>query len=270
MRAWCAESKERHRPASRSIRRERLLCALALHHRSSDNLRRHSQGGLLIASRFACDWALSWASPIKGEQAMRTRLVLALGCVFACSSAWAARPTCVTGTLASYIRLGAQGCTLDGITFANFSYSAEASAGARRITAEEITVAPQPVIPGETILGFSANWEVDKGQTLDSKIAYTAVLPCGDANPAMLELALSHAIVEGITGAVTVDESTNVGKLSVLDRCADSCETKPNASLQFDPVSVVLITDQVNLNGGIAGASLSGFDAGMDLCLVCA
>jgi hypothetical protein len=201
---------------------------------------------------------------------MRIRFVLALGFVFACASAWAVRPACVTGSLASYIRLGAEGCTVDGITFANFSYSVEASAGARTITAEEITVTPLPIIPGESKFGFSANWEVGKGQSLDSTIRYTAVPPCGDTAPARLEMALDHSAIGGITGNVTVDESTNVGKLSVFDRCADVCQTKPTDSFQFNPVSVVLITDQLKLNGGVRGASTAGFAAGMNICLPCA
>lgn len=199
---------------------------------------------------------------------MRTKL-LALGCVFACATVWAAPPTCVIGTLASYIRLGAEGCTFVGITFANFAYSADASGGARTVTAEKITVTPTLVVPEEARFSLSAPWDVGKGQALDSFIHYTAVLPCGDTRPALLDLALNHSVIEGITGAVSVDESANVGKLSVFDRCADSCQNKPDDSHQFTPVSVVLITDHVKLNGGMDGASLTGFWSGINLCIPC-
>ena len=200
---------------------------------------------------------------------MRPKLVLALLTVVAYTPAWAIPRECVKGTLASYIRLGANGCTLGGVTYADFAYFAQVSGGARAVKAEEIAVTPLPIVPGESRLGFSAPWKAAKGQGLDSTISYRAVLPRRDTLPALLELNLGHVAIGGIIGAVSVDESTNVGDLSVFGRCADACEAKARDSRQFHPVGVVRITDHVKLTGGNDGASLDKFESGMNLCLVC-
>jgi hypothetical protein len=71
-----------------------------------------------------------------------------------------------------------------------------------------------------------------------------------------LDLTLGAAHIGSIIGSVTVDETTNVGKLNVFDRCVELCQTKTNDSLQFNPASVLLIGDHVSPSGGLGGASL--------------
>ena len=61
---------------------------------------------------------------------MRLTLNLTAGTLFTFGLLTAAPPPCVTGTLANYIELGAEGCSFDGNVFANFTYSAKASGGA--------------------------------------------------------------------------------------------------------------------------------------------
>jgi hypothetical protein len=56
----------------------------------------------------------------------------------------------------------------------------------------------------------------------------------------------------------------------VLIRCTEVCQAKTNDDLEFDPVSVVLVTDRVRLSGGTGGASLDGFGAVLDRCVMCA
>jgi hypothetical protein len=56
---------------------------------------------------------------------MRLGLNIVAGSLLVCGLLSAAPPTCFTGTLASYIALGAEGCTFDGNVFANFTYSAK-------------------------------------------------------------------------------------------------------------------------------------------------
>jgi hypothetical protein len=65
---------------------------------------------------------------------------------------------------------------------------------------------------------------------------------------------------------VAVNESTNVGNFSVFNRCTEVCQGETNGSLDFDPVSVVLVTHHVHLSGGTGGASLSEFGATLDRC----
>ena len=200
---------------------------------------------------------------------MRLNLKIVSGYFLACGLAWAAQPACVTGTLASYIALGAEGCTFDGTIFANFAYSASASGGASTIRADQITVVALLIVPSTAGFNFSAPWSVAKEQTQDSIISYTAVLPCGDVQTAQLSLTLGTARIGGIIGSVTVNETTNVGKLSVLDRCTEICQTKISDSLKFNPVSVILISDHVSLSGGNGGSSLSEFASALNRCIPC-
>lgn len=186
-----------------------------------------------------------------------------------CGLLSATPPTCVAGTLASYIALGAGGCTSAGITFANFSYSAAAGGGAPAIRADQIVVVPIFIVPEAMRLNFQAPWSVGGGQSQDSVITYTAVLPCGDTRTLDADLNLVAAHVGGIIGSVIVNETTNVGKLSVFARCLEKCQSKSSDQHEFNPVSVVLITDHARLAGGNAGASMNEFSAGMNLCIPC-
>lgn len=200
---------------------------------------------------------------------MKLTVKIAAGCLLTCGLLPADPPTCVSGTLTSYMSLGAGGCTLAGATFANFTYAARASGGAAVINADQITVVPVLVIPATAQFVFSAPWSVANAQSEVSVIRYTAVLPCGDAAPAELDLTLGPAHVGGNVGNAIVQETTNAGNLSVFEACAQVCQTKSSAQLPFKPVSVVLITEVVSLNGGTAGASLNQFLAALNRCIPC-
>jgi hypothetical protein len=188
---------------------------------------------------------------------MRLILNISAGYVLVCGALSAAPPTCVTGTLTSYITLGAEGCTFDGNSFANFAYSAHASGGAAVVKADQIVITPLLLPPEEARLSFSAPWAIGQGQTQDSVISYTVVLPCGDTQPALLDLTLGAAQIGGIIASVTVDETTNVGKLNVLNRCVEVCQEKSSDSLNFKPVSVLLIRNHVSLSGGVGAVHRS-------------
>jgi hypothetical protein len=84
-----------------------------------------------------------------------------------------------------------------------------------------------------------------------------------------MDLALGVASVEGIIGGVTVNQSTNVGGLTVFGRCAEVCQTKTNDRRLFEPVSVLLITDHLKLDGGNGGASVNEFASGLNRCIPC-
>jgi len=200
---------------------------------------------------------------------MKLSLWAALVCLLACGRLSAAPKPCVNATLATYIALGAQGCTLNGDVFANFSYFAGGPYGGATITADQILVTPLVVVPAAAALNFSAPWSVDQDQTQESVIWYTIVPPPSGTVPFQLQLRLGPARVGGITGAAVVDEVTNVGNLTVLLRCIEVCREKTNDSLDFDPVSVVLVTHRVRLLGGTRGVSLNGFGAALDRCIFC-
>ena len=203
------------------------------------------------------------------EKKMRLSLSTALGFLLVCGWVSAAPTACVNATLADYIALGAQGCTLTGDVFANFSYVAGATGGAATITADQILVTPLLIVPAGASLNFSAPWSVDQEQTQESVIRYTIVPPPGGTLPSELQLRLGPALVGGIIGGVAVHEFTNVGNLTAIIRCTEVCQEKINNSLDFDPVSVVLVTHRVRLLGGTGGASLDGFGAALDRCPLC-
>src|SRR5580692_4501859 len=57
------------------------------------------------------------------ERKMRLTLNLAAATLFTFGLLTAAPPPCVTGTLASYVALGANGCAFGRTVFANFGYA---------------------------------------------------------------------------------------------------------------------------------------------------
>ena len=184
----------------------------------------------------------------------------------------ASRP-CVQGTLASYIALGPVGCSLDGVTFANFAYASTSTAG---ISPNQIIVNPVP--SGPVIdpplfrgLNFTAPWRVASGASEQSVISYTATpfAPVAFPSSGLLTLTLGNSTVSGIIGSATVTETTNVGTLSVFDRCADACSLKKTDQLKFSPITVLHVTNTVALSGGTGGASLSSFAADYNLCPAC-
>jgi hypothetical protein len=203
------------------------------------------------------------------EEGKVLKLKVTVGSLLACGLLSAAPPTCTTGTLAGYIALGAEGCTFDGNAFANFNYSAKSSGGATIVRADQITVVPIFFAPETVRFNFSAAWNVGSGQSQDSVIGYTVVLPCGDTRAAQLNLFLGPTQIKNIFGSVTVEETTNLGKLSVFTRCTEVCQTKTSDSLNFNPVSVLLVTENVNVTGGNGGASLNEFAWQLNLCYLC-
>ena len=178
----------------------------------------------------------------------------------------AAPPSCVQDSLANYIALGAQGCTLGGAVFANFSYSTSGSGGG--VPAAQIKVAPTLGIPATPGFTFAAKWHAVAGQSQESVISYSDV-SSSSIQTQVLHLDLGPAQIGGIIGSVTVQESTNVGDLNVFLQCVEVCRSKPSDQLSFSAVSVVLVTDHVTLTGGQSGASLSSFSVAFDFCPPC-
>ena len=121
----------------------------------------------------------------------------------------AAPPSCVQDSLANYIALGAQGCTLGGAVFANFSYSTSGSGGG--VPAAQIKVAPTLGIPATPGFTFAAKWHAVAGQSQESVISYSAV-SSSSVQTQVLHLDLGPAQIGGIIGSVTVQESTNLSR----------------------------------------------------------
>ena len=93
---------------------------------------------------------------------MRRVLSAAAGWAVVSATVWANPPMCKQGTLASYIALGASGCILGVTVYANFAFSTNASWGAAKITANQISVVPGLGMPAAGSLTFSAPWKVER------------------------------------------------------------------------------------------------------------
>jgi hypothetical protein len=207
-----------------------------------------------------------------------------------------AAPTCVKGTLESYIALGAEGCIFDNALYYDFTYASAVAAGV--ITQEGMNPANIEVTPNLLItstmfpgLNFSASWRVADGQTEQSVIGYkvapyspvaTATTPTPSSG--VLTLDLGPSKVSGIIGSVKVQESTSATTspvttppvttspvsvppvtvtppvtLEVYDICQDACKIQKTEKITVAPIQTLQITIVVSLSGGSDGASLSSF-----------
>jgi len=203
---------------------------------------------------------------------MKAKIVLSAAFALLCSLSTFAQAirVCETGTLASYIALGAGGCVFDGALYSNFTYATPTTSN---ITAANIIVNPilLPVAGLYPGLNFSAPWSVAAGQSEQSVIGYQVVPypPSGAAATGVLTLDLGPAMVSGIIGSVTVQENTVstsgtisiVDSLEVYDKCADACSLKQTDSVTVTPLQTIQTTLIVSLSGGTGGASLKSFAA---------
>ncbi|MGD0832710.1 MAG: hypothetical protein ABR907_17390, partial [Terracidiphilus sp.] len=160
---------------------------------------------------------------------MKTRILLAAASMLLLASTPVAQatPNCVTGSLASYILLGAGGCLFDGALYNNFSYAAVSTNG---VSAANITVEPA-ILPMPNLqqgLNFLAKWNVAAGVSEQSVIGFNVVPfpPVATPSTGVLILDLGPSTVSGIIGSVTVTEKTTgastISPLEVYDICADA------------------------------------------------
>ena len=158
------------------------------------------------------------------------RFVLKIAVVFLLTPMllWAAPPQCTQGTLAQYINLGAQGCELAGVVYANFTYQGSSTGGAPVIQSSEIEVTPSIAVPSTGNFTFAASWDVNGGQSQTSKITYSAAIPSSQTSSDALALALGPVQI-GAMGSATVTEKTNVGMLQVFESCGEvACQRQAN------------------------------------------
>ena len=199
---------------------------------------------------------------------MKSKIVLAAAftLLFAQPTLANAAPSCVRGTLASYIALGAGGCMFDNALYDNFTYAPTSTVG---ISPANIIVTPI-LLPTPTLfpgLNFTAPWSVAAGQSEQSVIGYRVVPypPAGSPQPtsALLTLDLGQSQVLNIIGSVTVQERTTMtsatGTLEVYDTCQEVCRIKQSDSVSITPIQTLQTTITVSLSGGNGGASLSSF-----------
>lgn len=179
-------------------------------------------------------------------------LVLVAAAMFLPSLASAAG--CSNGTLDQYMAAGFS-CTIDGLTFSNFTYTSAASGGALQIPNTGITVDVCPgsgtgcsgLPSGEFGFDFTAAWSVISGQSEDSKIGYTVTGNILDA----LDLFSGFACTG--TGNVTVNESVS-GQNGLAVGCA--APAVHNQLENFSPaLTSATVLKDIGLNAGTAGTA---------------
>ncbi len=154
--------------------------------------------------------------------------------------------TCTTGTLASYIALGATGCTLDGLTFNNFGYTPTNAPAATSITVT-------PSLLG-LLFQFNSSWFAGSGQVVDSTIVFTISAASAIIND--LTLSLDAAACTG-TGTVGLTENASNG-VTLLATCINGTITNP-APVTFAPVKSLTVHKDLGLNGNTGTAAVSQF-----------
>jgi len=182
------------------------------------------------------------------------KLLLFVGILVATSSmGWAA--ACTDGTLASYEGLGSTGCTIDGLTFANFGFSGSATGGALAPTATAVNVVACPeanpfcsdLPAGEEGFVFQVSSSTTSNETVDAGITYTVSGQIVDA------LALTAGGGTSGTGSIFVDETSNPSLVNLHVIGGSGTDTQT-----FAPVSNLTVTKDIAVSGGTDGtASLS-------------
>jgi hypothetical protein len=204
---------------------------------------------------------------------MRLVLKIAVVSLLASTFVWAAPPQCQPGTLDQYIALGAQGCELAGVVYADFQYQGSSTGGAPVITAKQITVTPNTVVPSTGNFTFAAPWSVgvasSGGQSQTSTITYIGA-PSSEISSGALALALGPAQV-GTVGSATVTETAiDIGMLKVFESCnLETCQSEGNASLQFSNATVVSLSETVEVVATEGSTSLKSYETSLNTCVPC-
>lgn len=205
---------------------------------------------------------------------MRLILTIAALSFLAPVLVWADPPQCKQDTLTNYIALGATGCELAGVVYANFKYQANATGGASAITSNQIEVTPSIVVPSTSNLTFAAPWGVNAGQSQSSVITYTAANTTGTTSTEALDLTLGTVQITGV-GWATVTEITDLAPpnylLEVFKSCnaAGTCQSQSNASLQFSNFPVLQITEVIDVVSMGNVTSLKSYETSLNTCVSC-
>jgi Phosphodiester glycosidase len=203
-----------------------------------------------------------------GRQHMRKLLIVgtaAVGLFGAPLSAYAG--PCVLGSVASYVALGAAGCSVDGVTFSNIAVSTLAS-GSGSVTLGNFT----PFSVGNEF-GLSLNYTANTGTTAGSAadVAWTYNVSGNLLTDAFMSFAgnvtgtgtttLSEVLSNGITLSLNAPGSTTatftpIGSLGVIKDQNDFSGSAGSASS-----SILQNAFSLTVPGPIVGAGLPGLIA---------
>lgn len=188
------------------------------------------------------------------------KFLLLIG-AFTLSASFCSATPCGAGTLASYIGLGAGGCTIDGHTLSNFQILPGSTTGTP-IAAAGVLVSPLggPADPGLTVstnLTAPANaplelvftYQIFGASYSASAITLSNSTESGDGGVTEIQNFCAGGAFgpDGFTGCTGV-----AGSLLTLDGVQQSDQSS------FSDVPFVSVTNDFELDGGLAGSASGG------------
>jgi hypothetical protein len=199
----------------------------------------------------------SWFSGFRGL------LLLAAAATFSFVIPAQAAPTCVTGTAADYVALGAGGCQQDNLLFSNFIYLATANPTGLAIPATSVLINPIPVAFNEG-LGFqiTSGWvATSPASFVDSVLQYS--ISTINQSRDLTGLAVNFNGTATGSGLASISENYCVGGTSTV-----GCSGLNNISAQiassggslsnsttFAGVPRLAVSKDINVNAGINGTA---------------
>ena len=190
---------------------------------------------------------------------MKQQVLVSILGILAVPALAGAAPCVNMATLDTYIALGARGCSVDNVQFANFSYRYTIPGiPPNRVTVQVFTGA---TAGGWSTLKFLGMWRAVAGQRVEAIVGYDVALPTtGFSNVGKIALHLGPSQVLSPTGSIRVDEKTEVGTLSVWDIPAIPQRFKRDDQKQFTPVTALKSAEsRIVVIGGTAGATATYF-----------
>ncbi|HLK19220.1 MAG TPA: hypothetical protein VKT81_09695 [Bryobacteraceae bacterium] len=178
---------------------------------------------------------------------MKKTLLLSL--LIASLSMVAQAAPCVSGgTLASYIGLGAGGCTFDSLLFNNFTYENSSSGGG--VAPDAAGVKVDTVVQGpEAGLEFVASWLSGSGQTSDGNIGFTVT--CQDCKIDDLKLIMDGiGLGTGLASVAEISSSPSIG----LGTTSSVGFNQFSDSKDIAPIDSLNLLKDIGTSGGTAGS----------------
>ncbi len=174
-----------------------------------------------------------------------------------------AAPTCVTGTAADYVALGAGGCQQDNLLFSNFIYLATGNPAALAIPATSVLINPIPTLFNEG-LGFqiTSGWvATSPASFVDSVLQYS--ISTINQSRDLTGLAVNFNGTATGSGLASISENYCVGGTSTV-----GCSGLQNIFAQvgsgggslsnsttFTGVPQLAVSKDINVNAGISGTA---------------
>lgn len=192
------------------------------------------------------------------------KLALFSACATVMSLFTLSAATCVSGdTLAYYIsHYGTTGCTYDGFTFSDFTYTDSASGGGTTQTADEVKVFTAINADGVG-LSFDGSWDADvSGATSDGDVSFSVAVIGGAETITDAGLAQTGGV--GGSGIATVSEQgcgpvpcvPGTWQVLTFDAGTGPGEDQSSTDTLLAGTGSVRVSKDINVNAGTG----DGFD----------